>query len=63
MLWDVMVAVMPVTVLACFAANVLLTWLKKPHQGISQHGLLISSRYAPTASARNLSGGRYDTGR
>jgi hypothetical protein len=49
MLWDVMVAVMSVTVLACFAANVLLTWLKKPHQRISQHRLfdLIARRQAP----------------
>jgi hypothetical protein len=39
MLWDVMVAVVSVAVLVCFAANVLLTWLKKPHQRISQHRL------------------------
>lgn len=49
MVWDVMVAVVSVAVLACFAANALLTWLKKPHEGISQHRLfgLIALRQGP----------------
>jgi hypothetical protein len=43
MVWDVIVAaafvVVSVAVLVCFAVKLLLTWLKKPHQGISQHRL------------------------
>jgi hypothetical protein len=63
MLWDVMVAVMSVTVLACFAANVLLTWLKNLTNESRNIVCLISSRYAAKVQCRNLSGGRYDTGR
>ena len=43
MVWDVIVTaefvVVSVAVLACFAVKFLLTWLKKRHQGISQHRL------------------------
>jgi hypothetical protein len=54
--WDVMVAaafvVVSVTILASFAVKFLLTWLKKPHQIASQHGLLIQRTIAPRSDTK-----------
>jgi hypothetical protein len=54
--WDVMVAaafvVVSVTILASFAVKFLLTWLKKPHQIASQHGLLIHRTIAPRSDTK-----------